>query len=243
MSSINNDVLAKARTAKIDLISKRRNVRPNLDMEVFTGDTKTNTALMTKLKSIVGSANAREANASADMDKLAEALLPAKNAADLEGGLTFKFTPRAGAIEPDVEIVLTDKSGRVGGVTITKDQAASLGVDIASMYESEDTKKARTLLQTRGGKTSSGDFSNANEVFYNNDVLFNKQNFGNLDNYTNKDVKANIMTSDDGLHYGMFYIKDGAGPIKTKQVGPFKDLGQLVNAMKQTTPQIVDSVQ
>lgn len=243
MSSINNDVLGKARAAKIDLINKRRSIRPNLEMEVFTGDNNTNTALMTKLKSIVGGANARGANASADLDDLADALLSAKNAADLEGGLTFKFKPRAGTTIPDVEIVLTNKSGRVGGVTITKDQAASLGVDLSSMYESEDTKRARTLMQTRGGKTSNGDFTNVNQVFYNDDVLFNKQNFGNLDNYTNKDVKANIITSDDGLHYGMFYIKDGAGPIKTAQVGPFKDLGQLVNAMKQTTPQIVDSVQ
>lgn len=243
VNNLDNDVLAKARSAKIDLISKRHNIRPDLDMEVFTGDSKTNTALLAKLKSIVGGANAREANASADLDKLAEALLPAKTAADLEGGLTFKFMPKAGSTIPNVEIVLTDKSGRVGGVTVTPDQAASLGVDLASMYESEDTKRARTLMQTRGGKTSNGDFANAEEVFHNNDVLFNNQNFTNLTGYTNKDVKANIVTSNDGLHYGIFYVKDGANPVRKKEVGPFKDLGQLVNAMKLTTPQIVDSAQ
>ena len=243
MYTINNDVLGKARAAKIDLISKRRNIRPDLDMEVFTGDTKTNTALMTKLKSIVGSANAREANASADLDKLADALLLAKNPNELEGGLTFKFTPKAGSTIPNVEIVLTDKSGRVGGVTVTPDQAASLGVDLASMYESEDTKRARTLMQTRGGKTSNGDFANAEEVFNNNDVLFNKQNLTNLSGYTDKDVKANIVTTNDGLHYGIFYIKDGAGPVRKKEVGPFKNLGQLVNAMKLSPPQVIDSAQ
>jgi hypothetical protein len=241
--NIDDEVLAKARAAKVELVNKRHNIRPNLDMEVFTGDTKTNTALLAKLKSIVGSNTVREANLSADMDKLSEKLMSAKTAADLEGGLTFKFTPKAGSTVPNVEIVLTDVSGRVGGVTVTPEQANSLGVDIASMYESEDTKKARTLMQTRGGKTSNGDFANAEEVFNNNDVLFNKQNFINLTGYTNKDIKANIVTSNDGLHYGIFYIKDGANPVRKKEVGPFKDLGQLVNAMKLTTPNVVDSAQ
>jgi hypothetical protein len=242
VNDLDNDVLAKARSVKSELISKRHNIRPNLDMEVFTGDTKTNTALLSKLKSIVGNANTREANASADMDKLAEILLPAKNAADLEGGLTFKFKPKAGTTTPDVEIVLNDKSGRVGGVTITAEQAASLGVNIKGMYESEDTKRVRTLMQNRGGKTSSGDYSNADEVFYNDDVAFTKQNFPNLVGYTNKDVKANIVTSNDGLHYGVFYIKGSNGKITPKEVGPYQDLDQLVQMMKKATPQIIDLI-
>jgi hypothetical protein len=242
VNDLDNDVLAKARSVKSELISKRHNIRPNLDMEVFTGDTKTNTALLSKLKSIVGNANTREANASADMDKLAEILLPAKNAADLEGGLTFKFKPKAGTTTPDVEIVLNDKGGRVGGVTITAEQAASLGVNIKGMYESEDTKRVRTLMQNRGGKTSSGDYSNADEVFYNDDVAFTKQNFPNLVGYTNKDVKANIVTSNDGLHYGVFYIKGSNGKITPKEVGPYQDLDQLVQMMKKATPQIIDLI-
>jgi len=130
----------------------------------------------------------------------------------------------------------------VGGVTITPDQAASLGVNVKGMYESEDTKRVRTLMQNRGGKTSSGDYSNSDEVFYNDDVAFTKQNFPNLVGYTNKDVKANIVTSNDGLHYGVFYIKSRDGKIVPKEVGPYKDLDQLVQMMKQTTPQIIDLI-
>jgi hypothetical protein len=184
----------------------------------------------------VGSANARGANASADLDELANALLSAKNPIEIEGGLTFKFTPKAGSTTPDVEIVLTDKSGRVGGVTVTPDQVASLGVNLNSMYETDDTKMVRTLMQRRGGKTSNGDYSNFNQVFVSDDVVFRKHNFPNLNGYTDKDIKANVVTSTDGLHFGIFYIKNNKGEIVPKEVGPFQDLNQLVQAMKQITP-------
>lgn len=243
MRMIDNDVLSKARTTMTQVVRQRHNILPNQQMPVFTGNNDHDRALLINLKSILGSTITRGANESVDVQGIADQMIPITDVTHMKGGITFNFKPVPGSTTPEVEVVFDASVGRAGGITITKDQALTLGVNIDRMFESKETKQVRETLNNRGGKTSVGDWDNEKKIFNNDDVIFRKKDFPNLKNYNDKDVKANIITSSDGTSFGMFYTKDNEGVIKKIQVGPYTDVNALVENMKRVFPQTIDKIQ
>jgi hypothetical protein len=210
------------------------NIKPNLNIPLTTGDASVDKKTASLLKGWAGAYNETQAqNVSPDFSKFVAALNDEKASYYGQVILDANFNPK-------VEIVALDKNGkRAGGMTIQPDEAASLNIDIDSLYESKEIASLRAMLNVGNNSTSRGP-ANKLSTYESGDYYFNQDDFPQLANSKYK-AKANIVYA-NGKYWPYLYISDGENPPTVRNLPGSPDLTQAYNAITLTNPALAQSI-
>jgi hypothetical protein len=145
---------------------------------------------------------------------------------------------------PAVEVISYGEDGRAGGMTVTPDQARTLGIDINEIYESREVTTTRNLINNSPRfSTSAGDPEKIG-TYISGDSRFDNNDFPNMKR-TNFEVQSNIIfDSSVGKYYPYLYMRDTSTrkPGMVRQLAGSEDLNTVINTLKQTvSPTLVQT--
>lgn len=243
VTGLNNKALSKAREKQSKVIKTFENVYPSLESTLFVGDETANDTMFQDLKSIVGKAIKSGAQLSEGAQEFAKKVLSVEDYKKLPG-TKISYTRGQGNI-PGIEIEMIDEDGKVGGYTLTLDEATTFGIDPSAIYESTETKALGDLINYRGGKTSAGNVL-SKDVYYNGDVQYEKDDFPGIANMKMEelgaDVKGNIYRS-GGKYYGVLYVKRPGQEVIIRDVKAESSLQDLIPKFKNAVqPMLINTI-
>ena len=229
----NDKVFEEALEDKANIIQEYYGTNPNLTTKVLTGKLETDRSIINDISTYMASFET-VGNLSHDFKKFRSDLNidePQKNA------LTTNVIKDASG-NPMVEIVLNKEGRRVGGMTITPDQARQLGVDPNMIYETKETRGVRNTIKARGGKTSYGNPKDES-TYIGGDYYYDRNQFPLIVRDSNYDVKVNIVES-NGVYYPYVYMNNGTDfTIESLQGSPV--LQNVIATLKSAiTPALIE---
>lgn len=240
------DALESLAKRKSDVIKKFEGKPPVLESSLFSLDDKGNKEVFNNLKAIVTSSlEEPDAQLSPTAQSFARAIVASPDFEKV-GGIEIKYTRGAGGVT-NVELIRSSPaSGEIDSYTLKEDDAKRLGISLDNVYETDDIRNLRTLMNYRGGKTSSGDPMDIS-AYYNSDVQYEMNDFPNLasSNMGNlgADVKANILEK-NGKYYGVFYVKKPGQEVKIRNTSAANSIAEVQQKIfKMADPRLLNAIQ
>lgn len=230
-NKIDNDEFTNGIAKKAEIIRNVYGKKPNVKMGVLTGDAETDRATLYDLKRFGGAyTTGQKQNMSPDMDKFITSLSNDAKDLNLETQVVMDVNNN-----PQIEIVSYGTDGkRLGGMTIQPDEAASIGIDVNSLYEPRQVSLLRNYMNVKGNQTSSGDPRDVS-TYVQGDAYFEKPDFVNMQN-TPYDIKANVKFA-NGVYYGYLYVNDGVRKPKVYSAPGLSNLTDAyLNLIQNATP-------
>ena len=228
------DNFAGTLQAKADALKKYLYETPNLKKGLVTGEPKVDKVIADRLAIYAGNYNTAGKNASTDFSTFASNV----------GGkdVTYEAQVMRGAGgKPVVEVVAYgsgENNKRLGGMTLSDEEAARIGVNVEGLYEPESVRNLKMYIQANGDKTSKGD-PKEKQTYIQGDSYFEKIDFPNL-RTSNYDAKANI-TYKNGLYYSNIYATDGnRSGLMTMPGVP--DIRSAIQGFNTISPQWVEAL-
>ena len=229
---IDNDQFAGGLKAKADVIRKNYNMQPNLRSELFTGDSETDKNLLYMVKGFTGGYGTKgggKINASGDFAEFANAIAGTKSPDEI----SLDVQPTIGADgNVSVEIVAYNKDNmsRAGGMTLQPDEAAKLGTDVNTLYETREVAALRNKMNFNQGSSSAASPAEKS-TYIQGDAYFDAEDFGQLKN-SGFSAKGNVIKN-GGIYYPYIYVTDGQNE-KVRQLVGSPSLGAAVGALLST---------
>jgi hypothetical protein len=235
---INSDEYEKGLSIKAGIIDKAYGMKPNLKVGLVSGDVSTDKVTFSKIKNWAGAYTAGQTeNLSPDFKKFAESLGKNLEESNIEAQIIID-----GNNKPQVELVSYDSDGkRSGGMTIQKDEAANIGIDVNSLYESKEVSVLRNKINYNGNKTCEGNPKDIT-TYVNGDVYYDRHDFKGMGNAP-YDVRANIIYR-NGIYYPVIFASDGKNMTKVpRELEGSENLQQVELFLKQAVnPTYVSSI-
>lgn len=229
---IDDEKFAGGLKAKADIIRKNYNIQPNMRSELFTGDSETDKNLLYMVKGFTGGYGTKaggKINASGDFGDFAKAIA----GADAPDKISLDIQPTIGA-EGDVRVEIVafnkDDMSRVGGMTLQPDEAAKLGTDVNTLYETREVAALRNKLNYNQGQSSSGN-PKEKSTYIQGDAYYDADDFSQLNN-SGFAAKGNIVKN-GANYYPFIYVTDGRNE-KVRQLKGSPSLGAAVGALLST---------
>jgi hypothetical protein len=225
---------------KADIIRSAYGKSPNKSFSVASGDAETDKVTFANIKRMQGMYSTNDlGNVSGDFKNFGKSL--GKNMED--SNLEYRVTVDE-YNNPAVEIISYGEDGREGGMTITPDQALTLGININEIYEPREVSTTRNLINNSPRfSTSKGDPEEVN-TYISGDSRFDNNDFPNMKR-TNFEVQSNIIFDPSlGKYYPYLYMRDASTkkPGMVKQLAGSEDLNTLINTLKETvSPTLVQT--
>lgn len=225
---------------KADIIDRAYGKSPNKSFSVVTGDAETDKATFAQIKRMAGMYSTNDlGNVSGDFKNFGKSL--GKNMED--SNLEYRVTVDE-YNNPAVEIISYGEDGRAGGMTVTPDQARTLGIDVNEIYESREVITTRNLINNSPRFSTSAGNPEETSTYINGDSRFDNNDFPNMKR-TNFEVQSNIIyDASVGKYYPYLYMRDSStkSPGMVKQLAGSEDLNTLINTLKQTvSPTLVQT--
>lgn len=238
--SIDNANLQSALKAKSEAIKQLGfTVSPNLRLDIVSGNSEQDRDTFSEILTTAGNYTQAKQNLSPDFDysEIENVLNNKDNAKPVE--LKVRKNDTTGDIIP--ELVFYGSNGkRVSGMTLSPEEAYSMGVDINSLYEPSDVKIIRDRMNASPlGSTSIGDPKDIG-TYVSGDAYFEKQDFPNLTN-SRYDVKANLFRK-NGLVYPVVYVTDGITTPQPRTLPGQPDVADAVNKLLSINSQFISSI-
>ena len=237
---INNDEYEQGIASKADIIKSVYGIKPNLKVGITSDEVGVNRVTYSKIKNWSGAyMSGQTQNMSYDFKKFAEYVGKTKNLEDanIEAQVIIGDND-----EPQIELVAYDDQGnRKGGMTIQRDEAKNIGIDVNALYESPDISMTRYKINNNNNQTSAGNPKDRS-TYVQGDVYFDRQDFNGMGNAP-YDVKANIIYR-NGIYYPVMYASDGRSETKVPRELPgSENLQQVITFLKQSVnPTYVSSI-
>lgn len=131
---------------------------------------------------------------------------------------------------PLVEVRLYDNENtQVGSMTMTNEEAASVGINSTQLFDKPKVSSVRSLLKWRNGRTSVG-LANQKETYEGADSYYKKDDFLSLNSFPG-DVQVNFKDV-GGVYTGHVYIDDGVNEPFIFNTPSDQDLGQLLETVQ-----------
>jgi hypothetical protein len=225
---------------KADIIDRAYGKNPNKSFSVASGDVETDRTAFANIKRMAGMYSTNDlGNVSGDFKNFVNSL--GKNMED--SNLEYRVTVDE-YNNPAVEVISYGEDGRAGGMTVTPDQARTLGIDINEIYESREVTTTRNLINNSPRfSTSAGDPEKIG-TYISGDSRFDNNDFPNMKR-TNFEVQSNIIfDSSVGKYYPYLYMRDTSTrkPGMVRQLAGSEDLNTVINTLKQTvSPTLVQT--
>ena len=234
---IDNDDYTAVMKKKAEIIKSVYGIQPNLKMGILTGDSETDKSIVFDLRRFAGAYTAgQKQNLSPDFSSFIEGLNGDIADMNLEAQVIMDANNN-----PQIEIVSYYKSDgtRRGGMTIQPDEAASIGLDVNSLYEPRDVSMLRNYIKNKGNQTSANDPKDVN-TYISGDAYLEKPDFKAMAG-SPYDVKANIKYS-NGKYYGYIYISDGTKRTVYTSPGSSNLTDIYTNIVQNTTPAFAQAI-
>jgi len=235
---INNKTNTEALNKYAELLKGTMLIRPNIKMDVLTGDAETDRGTYETLKAIAGNYVTNNKNLSpiADVKNLLAGIN--KKEPDVIEGKAIKGANG----EPLVQIVSYDANGKSGAMTVAIDEARNLGINVNTLYESDQmTDIRRMIAQNPNRRTSHGD-PNDRLTYIQGDAYLERQDFPRMKgSKPGQDLKANIKYQ-NGLWYGVVYAKDANGKEGIQETPGQVDLNTVVNTLQSMGPEFIPAI-
>jgi len=233
----NDKVFEEALEDKSEIIQQYRSVKPNLTAPIFSGNLEDDRNTLYKLGNYMTTFTDAEANLSHDFDKFR------KNFSNLDLSTPEKGWSLSTNIvnyedTPMVEIVLTQNSKRIGGMTTTMDQALAFGIDVNSIYESRESSNIKNIIKTRGGQTSFG-APDDEQTYMMGDYYLSKNDLPNIARENNYDAKINFIYS-NGKYYPYVWMSNGQSHDIISLQGDASMQNVLETLQTTLTPSLID---
>jgi hypothetical protein len=225
---------------KADIIRNAYGKNPNKSFSVASGDAETDKATFANIKRMAGMYSTNDlGNVSGDFKKFGTSLGKNMEDSNLEYRVTYDEYNN-----PAVEIISYGEDGRAGGMTITPDQARTLGINIDEISESREVTTTRNIINNSPRfSTSAGDPEKIG-TYISGDSRFDNNDFPNM-NRTKFEVQSNIIfDSSVGKYYPYLYMRDAStrNPGMVRQLAGSEDLSTVINTLKQTvSPTLVQT--
>lgn len=238
---ISNDESLKRVERKAEIINTMYFKNPNLKVNLLSGKTETDKRTIAKLGEIAGTYKANKQNLSSDFKGFANNI---NNVLGTDG-----YSLGAGIMmnelsEPSVEIRLYgNDNAKLGSMSITEKEANTIGVDVGSLYDTDEVRDIRISLKANGGKTSKGHIKEIS-TYINDDVAFTKNDLPVLSRHP-ANVKVNFKEV-NGQYFPYVYINyidPKYGHMeKIEILDGTPNLGEAVTLLKNTlTPVMLNS--
>jgi hypothetical protein len=217
---------------KADIIRNAYGKSPNKSFSVATGDAETDKATFANIKRMSGMYSTNDlGNVSGDFKGFGKSL--GKNMED--SNLEYRVTVDE-YNNPAVEVISYGEDGRAGGMTITPDQARTLGIDINEIYESREVTTTRNLINNSPILSTSAGNPKETSTYMMGDSRFDNNDFPNM-NRTKFEVQSNIIfNSTSGKYYPYVYMRDAStkNPGIVKQLDGDENLQNVIMSLKTT---------
>jgi hypothetical protein len=217
-----------------EVIQRIYSMTPPQATPLLTGDTETDRDYVNKIASFAGVyKQGQSKNASPDFKGFN---------VDLASPQSNNFTIHTSRTDGDLktEIVQYDENNeRVGGMTITPEQANQLNIDVNNLFESPEIVSLRNRITRRGGKTSVGDISSKTTYLGDGDYYYGKGDLPKLSGSPVYDAKVNIREY-GGVFYPYVYINNGEKD-RVVQLQGSSHLQNLITTLKnELSPALID---
>ncbi len=222
---LNNEVYSKGLQKKAEIIQQHYNIHPNRNINIITGDTETDKGTVAQLKRWAGEAVTGAGNLSPGYKEFGESIKGDIN--DITLGARTIFDENN---NPMVEVISYGaNSERKAGLTLTPDQAANIGIDLGSLYESKEASALRNKLNFNNYQTSTADPSQVS-TYVNEDAYYDKTDFPGMRGNKTFDIQSHIQYS-NGKYYPYLYISNGTKKT-VKQLNGDENLENLITTLK-----------
>ncbi len=219
--------------AKADALRNYYYETPNLKKGIITGDTETDKVINDRIARYAANYNTAGKNSSTDFSGFAS------NVGKKDVVYETLITKGAGE-KPIVEVVAYggEDNKRLGGMTISDEEARRIGIEVEGLYEPENIRRLKMYLQANGDQTSKGD-PKEKSTYIQGDSYFEKVDFPGLRG-SNYDAKANI-TYKNGLYYSNIFATDGrVSGLKTMPGVP--DIRAAIKGFNSINPQWIEAL-
>ncbi len=230
--TIDDEDFAGMLKAKADIIRKHHGIKPNLQTELFTGDSETDIGMLQMIKGFAGGYGTKKGgriNTSGDFDEFRKALADA----DAPNKISLVAQPTIG---PEgnvvVEVVANGKDGRIGGMVVQPDEAYRMGIDVNTLYETKEVSALRNKITYNGGKSSAGDPGEIS-TYIQGDAYYDIDDFNQLKN-SKINAKGNVVKVGN-TYYPYLYVTDGKVE-NVRQLPGSPNLGAAVGALLDVNP-------
>ena len=222
---MNNQAYTEGIKKTAEIIQQHYNIAPNRNIDVMTGDNDIDRGTLAKLKRWGGEAVTGAGNLSPDYKDFNKSLSDNPNENNIGARTIFDENNN-----PMVEVISYGSDGkRVAGITLQPDQAAKVGIDLGTLYESKESSAARNKMNFNNNQTSAQDPSQVS-TYISGDSWYDKTDFPGMKGSKNFDVQANVVFS-NGKYYPFVYVSDGTRKT-VKQLNGDENLENLLTALK-----------
>lgn len=224
-------------------------VNPELGVGFMTSDDKPIKGAMSQMTNIINSYVRAQQNESANFvtnaPKMKEILSGNK-----KGDINIRASKNevTGQIVP-VAIFSDETGNTIGEMTMSIDQAKSLGVDVSEWWASPKVKEVKQLMEVVGNGTTAYGPLNSYSTYTSEIAPFTKEDFPNLRKIP-QDVKGHIekviMTDAGGtqypVYYNYLYINDNGTPYVKIFDTPLSSMSNAVDAFSNITPDFITTI-
>jgi len=234
---LNNEVYSKGLQRKAEIIQQHYNIHPNRNINIVTGDTETDKGTIAQLKRWAGEAVTGAGNLSPGYKEFGKDISGKIDDLHIGGRTIFDEDNN-----PMVEVVVYDKdnSTRKSGLTLTPDQAANIGIDLSTLYESKEASALRNKLNFNNYQTSILDPSQVS-TYIKEDAYYDRTDFPGMKGNKTFDVQSHIVYN-NGKYYPFVYVSDGSRKT-VKQLNGDENLENLLTSLKTVvTPNFVQGL-
>jgi hypothetical protein len=222
---INNQSYTDGLKKKAEIIQQHYGISPNRNIDVMTGDNEIDRSTLFKLKRWGAESVTGAGNLSPDYKKFNESLSDNINKNNIGARTIFDENNN-----PMVEVIsYNDEGKRLAGLTLQPDQAIKIGIDLGTLYESDEAKALRNKLNYNNYQSSAGDPMNIS-TYISGDSWYDKTDFPMMRNNTKFDVQANIVFN-NGKYYPFLYVSDENRKV-IKQLDGDENLENLLTTLK-----------
>jgi hypothetical protein len=240
LAKIDNKEYETGLRTKAAVIDRAYGIRPNLNLQMLTGDSETDKNIVYNLQRTAGQYSTRggdQINLSPDFKQFAEGLDsdPSKNILSAQVIMDQDGKPQIEIVNYDL-----DKKTRKGGMTITPEEAALYNINVSAIYEPREIAQLRNYIGYNGGQTSKQNIELAS-TYISGDAYYDEDSFPSLSN-TKYRAKANIKYS-GGVYIPYVYITDGTRSTKkARELPPQENLQLAVGLLKQINPTLAENI-
>jgi hypothetical protein len=235
---VNDQTMTSALNKTADLLKQTGIIRPNLKLDILTGDAETDRDTYQKMKLIAGNYVANNKNLSpiGDVKTFLEGIN--KKEPDVVEAKAI-MGPNG---EPLIQMVSYDANGKSGAMTVAGDEARNLGINVNTLYEPEQVLNVRRQIAQNSTRATSHGNPNDMLTYIQGDAYFEKPDFPRMTNTKpGQDMKANVKYQ-NGLWYGVVYAKDVNGKQGLQETRGDVDLNTIIKALQVMGPELIPSI-
>lgn len=239
LAIVDNEKTVGALNKRAELLKSNMLFKPNLKMDLITGDAETDRGTYSKLKTIAGNYVANNKN----LAPIDEVKGFAKGINQKESDVIEAKIVKGADGEPIVQVVSYNTDGEMSGrMTIREDEARNLGIDVGTLYESDDVADVRRSLAQNPNRRTSRLDPDDRLTYIQGDAYFEKNDFPRMKGTRpGQDMKANIKYQ-NGLYYGVVYARDEFGREGVQETEGQPDLNTVVKTLKLMGPEFIPSI-